>query len=136
MIITSEKLQNHINWQFIRASGPGGQHVNKTSSAVQLHFNVGKTQVLNEAQKKRLYNIAGNRINKQQELVISAQSYRSQLSNKQDALQRLIKFLTRAQHEPKKRKKTKVSKGAKAKTKKIKQQHSQKKQKRKAPCDY
>jgi ribosome-associated protein len=112
MTINPEKLQNHISWQFIRASGPGGQHVNKTSSAVQLHFNVGKTQVLNEMQKKRLYTIAGNRINKQQE------------------------FLIRAQHEPKKRKKTKVSKGAKAKTKKIKQQHSQKKQKRKAPCEY
>ncbi len=129
----AEQLFPYITWHFIRASGPGGQHVNKTSSAVQLHFNIAQCALLSEAVKQRLRALVGNRINKQDELVISAQCFRSQVANRQDALLRLMKFIARAEHVPKPRRKTKVSKSAVRKGKQQKQQRSQKKQLRQKP---
>lgn len=122
--------ENEIQWQFIRATGPGGQKVNKTSSAVQLHFTIATSTSLSDQIKQRLKKIAGNRINKLGELVISAQRHRSQKANRLDALQRLHKLIHRAMHQPKKRIKTKVPKAVKQKNKSNKQQHSVKKQNR------
>lgn len=127
---------SELRWQFIRASGPGGQNVNKVSSAVQLHFKIGTSSVISASEKKRLLLIAGNRVNKQGELIISAQRFRGQQANRQDAMSRLQKLLHRAKVVPKKRFKTKVSKSAVLKGKQGKQQKSVKKQQRNRVRDF
>lgn len=122
--------ENEISWNFIRSSGPGGQNVNKVSSAAQLHFNIDASSVLSLAIKMRLHEVAGNRVNKQGELVITAQTQRTQIANRQEALSRLEKFIQRACYVPKKRIKTKPSKAAIERSKATKKLHSQKKQQR------
>ena len=122
--------EHEISWQFIRASGPGGQNVNKVATAAQLHFNIDVSSVLSSAVKARLHQVAGNRVNKHGELVITAQTHRTQTANREDALQRLEKFIQRAHYVPKKRIKTKPSKAAVARGKTSKKLNSQKKQQR------
>ena len=124
--------EHELSWSFIRASGPGGQNVNKVSTAAQLHFNITGSTNLTGAVKERLYAIAKNRINKQGELVITAQTQRTQIANRQEALLRLEKLIERALHVPKKRIKTKPSKATIARGKHSKQLHSQKKQQRRS----
>lgn len=80
---------SEIELSAIRASGPGGQHVNKTSSAVQLRFFIPASGALNDYQKSRLFAHSDNHISEGGMIVIKAQSLRSQHRNKQDALDRL-----------------------------------------------
>jgi ribosome-associated protein len=80
---------SEIELSAIRASGPGGQHVNKTSSAVQLRFFIPASSALNEYQKSRLFAYRDNHISEGGMIVIKAQSLRSQHRNRQDALDRL-----------------------------------------------
>ncbi|MSP53957.1 MAG: aminoacyl-tRNA hydrolase [Gammaproteobacteria bacterium] len=122
--------EHEISWQFIRASGPGGQNVNKVATAAQLHFNIDLSSVLSNAVKTQLYQVAGNRVNKRGELVITAQTHRTQTANRQEALHRLEKFIQRAHYVPKKRIKTKPSKAAVKRGKTSKKLNSQKKQQR------
>lgn len=96
----------------IRAQGPGGQHVNKTSTAVQLRFDI-EGSTLPDAIKQRLLALNDYRMNKDGILIIKAQRYKSRQQNKQDALTRLTQLIQRVLHAPKKRKKTKPSKAAK-----------------------
>lgn len=119
-----------LHWQFIRASGPGGQHVNKTSSAVQLHFDIDASSILSEATKQRLHTLAGNRVNNKGQLLVSAQRFRSQLANRQEAIFHLEKWIQRAMQPPRKRRKSKVPRSAINNNKKLKQRHSLKKQHR------
>ena len=98
----------------IRASGPGGQNVNKVSSAVQLKFN-SETPSLPETVRLRLKEIAGNRINKEGELIIEASRFRTQERNRQDAIQRLVDLIQEAAQEPKIRKETKSTSASKQK---------------------
>ena len=81
--------ESEFTEEFIRASGPGGQHVNKTASAVQLRFNMHKSSLLSPALRARLTKISGSRINSDGELIIEAKRYRSQDRNRADARQRL-----------------------------------------------
>ncbi|AAO89980.1 alternative ribosome rescue aminoacyl-tRNA hydrolase ArfB [Coxiella burnetii] len=106
--------ENEVEWRFIRASGPGGQKVNKIATAAQLRFNVPKSSLPEEI-KERLVAIAGNRINTEGELVITGRRYRTQKQNRQDALERLIHFVKLAAQKPKKRKKTKPTRAAREK---------------------
>ena len=97
-----------------RASGPGGQHVNKTSTAIELRFNV-RAADLPEDVKERLVQIAGSRMTQEGELLIFAQSHRSQEMNRQDAIGRLVALIQRAAEAPKPRKRTRPTRAAKEK---------------------
>ncbi len=117
MIPVTEQLslnEEELEWEFIRASGPGGQNVNKVSSAVQLRFNVRRSSSLPEAIKERLIRLAGRRMTQAGVLVIDARRYRSQEANRQDALQRLIALIRKASARPKTRKTTHPSAAAHA----------------------
>lgn len=102
-----------IHESFIRAAGPGGQHVNTTSTAVQLRFDVRRSPSLPEAVRQRLERLAGRRLTNDGVLVLVAQGQRSQLRNREEALARLVELVREAARPPVPRKKTKVSKAAK-----------------------
>ncbi len=118
MIRISENItlsDDEIEEHFIRASGPGGQHVNKTSSGVQLRFDVTNSPALPEDVRRRLKNIAGTRLTTEGILVIAATNNRSQSANRREALDRLVALIQEAEKRPKHRRKTRPSMGAKAK---------------------
>ncbi len=100
---------------FIRASGPGGQNVNKVASAVQLRFQVKNSPSLPDAVKARLRRIAGKRMTAEGELLIEAKRFRTQERNRADARDRLAALIEKAATPPKKRIKTKVSANQKRK---------------------
>ncbi len=102
-----------IEISFIRASGPGGQHVNKVSSAVQLRFDVRGSQAYGEDVRARLEKLAGNRLTLDGVLVLTAQEHRSQERNRQDAIDRLLALIRAAAVVPKPRRATRPTLGSK-----------------------
>lgn len=98
--------EEELEERFIQASGPGGQHVNKVATAVQLRFDVARSPSLPEPVRQRLVQLARRRINRDGELVIEAQRYRSQDRNRQDARDRLVRLIREAMKQPKRRKRT------------------------------
>ncbi len=98
--------ENELEEHFIRSSGPGGQNVNKVSTAVQLRFDVAGSASLPEDVRRRLIQLAGRRVTEQGVLLIEAKRFRRQERNRQDALDRLIQLIRRAAKRPKKRRKT------------------------------
>jgi ribosome-associated protein len=98
--------ESELTYNFIRASGPGGQHVNKTATAVQLRFDVAHASSLPEDVRERLLELGGHRITKEGELIIEAGRFRSRRRNHRDATRRLVKLIRRASQPPKERHKT------------------------------
>ncbi len=103
---------NEIQEEFMAASGPGGQHVNKTSSSVRLRFNVAASS-LPPFVKQRLLNSSDQRITEDGILLVTSQRYRSQLQNREDALGKLVSVIRSATKVERKRVKTKPSRAAK-----------------------
>ena len=103
---------DELEWKFIRASGPGGQNVNKVSSAVQLRFLLPRNSTLPVAARNRLRMIAGQKLVDDGSILFSARSERSQEQNRRAALERLAALIRAALIEPKIRKKTRPTKGS------------------------
>ena len=103
---------NEVEFSAIRAQGPGGQHVNKASTAVQLRFNIPASR-LPEAVKVRLLSAADSRISADGVIVIKAQGSRSQEKNKVEAMARLHDLIAQAEHVPRPRRPTKPTRGSK-----------------------
>jgi ribosome-associated protein len=112
-----------LSMAFVRASGPGGQNVNKVASAVQLRFDLDGSTALNERVKTRLRRLAGRRLTDEGFLLIIARSHREQERNRQDALDRLAELIREALIEPKIRRPTKPTRASKERriTGKVKQ---------------
>jgi len=101
-----------ISFDFYRSSGPGGQNVNKLSTAVRLRFTMGRSRLLTDSVKMRLAVLAGSRLTAEDVLVIEAQRHRTQEGNRRDALARLDELLERAWRPPTPRHATKPSRTA------------------------
>lgn len=106
--------ESEIQYDFIRASGPGGQNVNKVASSVQLRFDIRNSPSLESEVKERLIKLAGSRVTDDGILIIEAKKYRTQEQNRYDATQRLIAWVQKALEKPKVRRATRPSLTAKA----------------------
>ena len=111
----SEQIEipdDELEWKFVRSSGPGGQNVNKVSSAVQLRFLLARNTSLPGAARGRLRRLAGQRLVDDGSILIAARSERSQGENRRAALERLAELIRTALIEPKIRKKTRPTHGS------------------------
>ena len=136
MIRITDKIEideREIEERFIRSSGPGGQNVNKLSSAVQLRFDVRHSPSLPGPVRERLEKLAGRRLTKDGVLVITAQRHRTQDRNRRDAEERLIDLIARAAQAPLKRHKTRPPLAAKIERRENKARRAQIKSRRARP---
>jgi len=116
--------ENELQFEYIRASGPGGQNVNKVATAVQLRFNVRESE-LPEDVKRRLIPLARKRITSESVLLIKAGRFRAQEQNREDAIRRLVALIRKSAVEPKKRAKTEPTQASKQKRLKAKKQRGE-----------
>src|SRR5687767_631417 len=104
--------ERELQLEFVRASGPGGQNVNKVATAVQLRFDV-RTSSLPDDVKARLIKSPGKRVTSEDVLVIEAKKFRTQEQNREDAIQRFVELVRKAAIKPKPRRKTKPTQASK-----------------------
>jgi ribosome-associated protein len=104
--------ERELEFNFIRASGPGGQNVNKVSTAVRLRFDVRHSPSLPDDVRNRLIRLAGRRVTEQGELIVTAQNHRSQERNRQAALEKLVDLIKRAAVPPVPRRPTRPTAGS------------------------
>lgn len=119
--------EDEIQIQFMRASGPGGQHVNKTATAVQLRFDIKNSLSLPVDIRERLLRFPDRRITADGVLVITARRFRSQDQNRQDAVQRLVDLIQKSAAKPRRRRKTKPSRASIKRRLENKRRHGAKK---------
>lgn len=115
-------LLEEVRYRTSRASGPGGQHVNKTESRVELMWNPAGSLCLDQVQKARLLSVIGNRLTEKGELILASEKYRSQIRNKEDVANRFLRLVTAALIPPRKRvatRPTRASREKRIKQKKI-----------------
>ena len=116
--------ERELQIDFVRASGPGGQNVNKVATAAQLRFDVHASALPEEA-KARLIQLAGNRITSEGVLLIEAKRFRTQEQNREDAIQRFVELVRRSLVRPKTRKKTKPTEASREERLKVKKKRGE-----------
>lgn len=128
--------ESELQEKFVRSSGPGGQNVNKVSTAVQLRFNVAQSENLPQRIKIKILQSGDSRLTKEGELVLIAESYRTQEANRKDALDRLKEIIRKAAFVPKPRIPTRPTLGAKKRRLESKAKRSSVKKNRSGRIDY
>jgi len=132
-MFNKQNITNELIFKAIRSSGAGGQHVNKTSSKVELAFDLDNSQALLEEQKEKLKQELATRLTKENILILQCGESRSQHRNKAIVIERFLNLISESLTEAKERKPTKIPRSVKQKRLKAKQRHSAKKASRKPP---
>lgn len=127
--------ENEIHEEFVRSSGPGGQNVNKVSTAVQLRFDVVHSPSLPDDVRTRLLSLAHGYITEQGVLIIDARRFRTQEANRRDVMNRLVELIRKAAQKPRVRYKTKPTLASKERRLENKVQHARTKQSRRSTTD-
>ena len=135
MIYATPNIQipeDELREEFVRASGPGGQNVNKVATAVQLRFDVANSPSLPDDVRERLVRLAGRRVTDDGVLIIDARRYRTQKRNRDDARDRLAALIRRAATKPRKRRKTRPSRASRERRLQAKRQRGETKRHRRS----
>lgn len=127
--------ESELAFSFVRADGPGGQHVNKTATAVQLRFDARHSPSLPDDVRQRLMGLAGRRMTAEGVLVIDARSHRSQKQNREEALDRLKKLIQAAATPPRPRRPTRPTKASRQRRMENKRHQARLKRSRQAVRD-
>jgi ribosome-associated protein len=129
------RIESELVFEYIRASGPGGQNVNKVATAVQLRFDVTRSPSLSEEVKARLRKLTGKRVTADGMLVIEAKRFRTQEQNRLDALERFRELIRKARAKPKPRHKTRPTLASKEERLKAKKRRGEIKRNRRKPME-